>query len=221
MDIRMQGEKIERLNETKFLGVTIDTHLSWKPHINNVCNKLSKIAGILTKARRKFSNDVMLKLYHSMVYPHLNYCAHVWGDTYQTDLYRLNLIQKRIIRLISGVPFRAHTEELFKGLNLLDVRSNAKYNILLFMHDFINNRLPYIFTNYFTENSQIHSYNTRSNNMLHPAPYRTNVRKFSIKITGCKLWNELPNGLKTINSKFIFKRELKSYLLGKGGQAMR
>ena len=42
---------IKQVTETKFLGVLVDHHLSWKPHISLVSKKISKSIGIFAKAR--------------------------------------------------------------------------------------------------------------------------------------------------------------------------
>ena len=53
IDIKIYGIRIQRVYVTKFLGVQIDAHLTWKSHIDYTCSKLSKCVGILAKARNK------------------------------------------------------------------------------------------------------------------------------------------------------------------------
>ena len=54
LDVRINSTAIERVYDTKFLGVQIDAQLSWKRHIASTCNKLSKSVGIILKARKKY-----------------------------------------------------------------------------------------------------------------------------------------------------------------------
>ena len=51
MSIMINGEQIEQVKFTKFLGLYIDEELSWKYHINHITMKISKLAGIMAKAR--------------------------------------------------------------------------------------------------------------------------------------------------------------------------
>ena len=46
--------------------------------------------------------------------PHLHYCILSWGSQCQ-EIY---LLQKRAIRNIEKAPYRAHTEPIFKLLNV-------------------------------------------------------------------------------------------------------
>ena len=48
-------------------------------------------------------------------FSHLNYCLVVWGS----NTHSLALQQKNVLRVITFSKFRAHTEPLFKNLNML------------------------------------------------------------------------------------------------------
>ena len=58
-------------------------------------------------------------LYFSLIYPYFYYCNIVWASTYKTNLRRLFILQKRIIRIINKSHFNAHTEPIFKDLGIL------------------------------------------------------------------------------------------------------
>ena len=61
-DVRIAGTNIERVNHTKFLGIIIDSKLSWKFHIDHVCSKISKNIGIIQKCRKIFNKDTLITL---------------------------------------------------------------------------------------------------------------------------------------------------------------
>ena len=48
---------------TKFLGIYLDENLTWKCHIEYVCNKVSKSIGIMYKSRNILSKRLMQQLY--------------------------------------------------------------------------------------------------------------------------------------------------------------
>ena len=45
-------KNLANVNNTKFLGVIIDSKLNWSDHIRYIKNKISKSIGILTKIKR-------------------------------------------------------------------------------------------------------------------------------------------------------------------------
>lgn len=47
LSITLNGHIIDRVKEVAFLGVILDEHFSWKPHISQVARKISKSIGII------------------------------------------------------------------------------------------------------------------------------------------------------------------------------
>ena len=39
------------VEEFDFLGITLDKHLTWKPHLHRISNKISKTIGILNRIK--------------------------------------------------------------------------------------------------------------------------------------------------------------------------
>ena len=54
----------------KNLGVLIDSHLSWKFHIDYVAFKLSKIVGIIARLRHFVPFNTLLSIYQSLMLPY-------------------------------------------------------------------------------------------------------------------------------------------------------
>jgi hypothetical protein len=47
LSLMINGQKIDQVKETMFLGVILDEHLSWKSHISHIASKISKSIGII------------------------------------------------------------------------------------------------------------------------------------------------------------------------------
>ena len=58
---------------------------------------------------------------YQSVYPYFIYCNKIWGNTYPTVINKTLLVQKRLIRLVTGSPYRAHTEPLCYANRILTV----------------------------------------------------------------------------------------------------
>ena len=52
IDIRIDGEPIQAVGKTKFLGVIIDKNLTWKDHVLCVSFKIARGLGMIIKARK-------------------------------------------------------------------------------------------------------------------------------------------------------------------------
>ena len=212
VSITIDNTPIQKVTHTKFLGVIIDDKLSWSQHISHIRNKIAKSLGIILKARKVFTKNTLLSLYNTLVYPYLCYCIHVWGSTYGVHLADLIVLQKKIVRIICGVPPRTHSLPLFKQLEILSISDIYIYNIGLFMYKYVHHMLPPIF-DMFVFNSDIHSYSTRRSALFHIPACSTNRSQKTIKYTGAKCWNSISSGIDTNCKIGTFKKRLRNYIL--------
>ena len=212
-NITLDNVSVKQVEVTKFLGVFVDQHLSWKSHISYVAKKISKTIGIISKSRFYLSRKSLLSLYYTLVYPYLNYCNIVLSSNYPCNLNRLLLQQKRIVRIIGGVDYFAHTGPLFYNLNILDIFNINAFLVACFMYSYHNHFLPNTFDNLFSTHQQIHTYNTRNAANYCSHYCRTNIKQFTILHQRPKVWNSLPRNLTLSNSYPSFKTSLKKFLL--------
>ena len=83
--------EIVRESVTKFLGIFIDENLTWKYHIEHVCNKVSKSIGIMYKSRNLLSKRLMKQLYFSFIHSYLNQTNIAWSSTNKSNLISLQI----------------------------------------------------------------------------------------------------------------------------------
>jgi hypothetical protein len=204
---------ITQKKQIKFLGVLLDENLSWKPHINYVCKKVSKSIGVIYRARFNLSKSTKLSLYYTLIYPYLIYCNTIWSSTYVSNLKRLQILQKRIVRLLTSSSFLAHTAPLFKKLKILDINGINSFCTGIFMYSYHNKLLPPPFLNLFSTSNQFHNYNTRNADTYRSHACRTNIKQFTMLSRGPKLWNSLPDTVKNAGTLNCFRNRIRKYLL--------
>ena len=102
----------------------------------------------------------LITLYYSMVFPYLHSCNIVSVSTYASNLFRLVLLQKRIVRILNNSTFDSHTGEIFKNLLLLKFHDICKLQTAQFMFLYENNFLPDHFEGLFLLKNQLHRYYT-------------------------------------------------------------
>ena len=61
-----------------------------------------------------------------MAYPYLTYCNVVWSINYTEHIRKLNVNQKKIIRIISMASYNAPTAPLYKELQILKIADITK-----------------------------------------------------------------------------------------------
>ena len=144
LNIIINDTHIERVQSFNFLGITLSENMSWTNHVLSIEKKISKVVGILYRLRNTFLSDVLKTLYKSLVLSYINYGLLLWG----IEVKKLESIQKRAIRLITGSNYVAHTEPLFIQLGVLKVQDIFKLRLLKFYYKLCYGTLPQYFNHY-------------------------------------------------------------------------
>ena len=86
---------ITNINSTKFLGLVIDSTLSWKDHIIELTSKLNKACYAIRTLKSFMSPDVLRMLYFSYFHATMSYGIIFWGNSHNSiNIFK---IQKRIM----------------------------------------------------------------------------------------------------------------------------
>ena len=208
MNICLDGMQISRVEWTKFLGVHIDEKLNWQKHVTHVSKKISAGIGILSRAKKILPFCLLRLLYFALIYPYLTYCNIIWGSACQQSVNCLIVLQKRVVRIITGSPYLASTSSIFARLKLLKFTDIRKVQAAIFMCRFKFGLLPVACQHYFQFTSQDRRYDLRRVTPFQIPFSRTEVRKNSINVYGPELWDRLPFEIQNSSSLFVLKRGL-------------
>ena len=77
--------------------------------------------GILAKSRHYVPPKQLKDIYYAIFSSHLTYGSQIWGQTSNTYIDKIFLIQKNAARIISFAEFNAHTDPIFKKLKILKI----------------------------------------------------------------------------------------------------
>src|SRR6218665_419858 len=213
LNLLIDNTQLARVSKVKFLGVIIDEHLTWKPHIEHVKSKVTKIVGVMYRLKGSLPKHSLRLLYTALLSPYLHYCTVVWAGGHLNTLKTIHVLQKRAIRIICGAHYLAESAPLFKSLGLLKIHDSYKFQLAILMYQHYTGTLPHLFKAYFVTHVETHSYNTRHKLNYRYEVARTNVRYFSVKIAGPKLWNSISASIRDSRSQTTFTNAYKSFLL--------
>ena len=139
----------------------IDSHLSWKFHIDYVASKLSEIVGIIACLRHFVPLNILLSIYQ-LVFPYLTFGLSAWGQAAQLHLNKLLLLQKRAIRFMNFSKPRTHAVPLFISYKILPTNMLYFETMSTLIYDISNNSAPQNISRLFRKSNLIHPYKTRS-----------------------------------------------------------
>ena len=91
---------------------------------SQVCKSVKQAYRVLGMINGTFVNkrrDIMIRLYKSLVRPHLEYAAQSWNPHFEKDKIALERVQRRMTRMITGIK-RLLYEDRLRTLGLLETR---------------------------------------------------------------------------------------------------
>ena len=153
---------------TKFLGILLDEHLTWKYHLRHINSKTHRALFSIKQVKHILQVESLRTLYFALIQPHIIYGILAWGKACQSVVHKTGLLQKRAIHTINKAIYNSHTEPMSNQSNILKLKDLYEYQSSLFMYDFSNNRLPHSFVNTFKYNREIQEIRiTRQADLLH------------------------------------------------------
>ena len=229
ISIQFDGKKLYPVDKVKYLGMYLDKYLSWNYHLENLCQKLSRANGVISKLRHNVPIEICLQVYYAIFYSYLTYGCILWGLTVEENLKKIEVLQKKCLRIMTFSDINSHSNPLFLNLGLLKVRDIIKLQQLTLVYDYFGGSIPQDLQNLFSTNTDIDITNLRlrsaNKGLLHiPAIKTVTYGNKSIKYHCSKLWNEtFRNGIRMdsnlkhnvnfhqIKSKNHLKRVLKKH----------
>ena len=217
IDIKLTIEgnlEIEKVNEYKYLGLIIDSDLTWKSHVRYLKTKLSKTIGILFKLRHLVPQETLILVFHSLFLSHLQYGILCWARCSPTIIKPLIILMNKAMRCIYFCAPRDHIEKFLVKNNILNVNDMFNMEVAKFMYKYVHGNLPVNFKNYFTKISSVHDHETRaasSNFFQHHVNKTKGMRGLSY--LGVKIWSEIPGSIKDSKSISEFINKYKKFLL--------
>lgn len=103
----MYGQPIPWTNQAKYLGIILDRSLTWKPHVDAIATKTSALIAALyplLARNSKLNIDNKLLLYKVALRPAMTYASPVWGNAAVSTIHRLQVLQNKVLRMITDAP---------------------------------------------------------------------------------------------------------------------
>ena len=73
MNFQISKQKVNIMKETKYLGMIMDEHLTFKNHMDTVKLKVKKANGLLAKLKHYVNPTLLRTIYYVIFEPHLRY----------------------------------------------------------------------------------------------------------------------------------------------------
>ena len=210
LKIKLCGKRLYPTESVKYLGVKIDTTLSWQYHVNDLSIKLIRANALLFKMRKYVSLKILKSIYFAIFDSYLSYCCLVWAHNRST-IQRILILQKKAVRIINFQPRNSHTSPLFKLNFILKFQDKICLENVLFVSKSLNNLTPSVFKHGLVFPQINYETSSSAQGNLTKLFYKTNrYGKYSITISAVESWNKIQKQLKDMLLKDLSPRKIKT-----------
>ena len=112
-NIIIDGNNIDRVYFTKFLGMYIDSRLNFKCHVIYLINKLNSVRGMVYSRRDCLPISCRRNLFLAITYSHVRYCIEVYFTAKKSTIDPLHIACNRALRTFQGVNRFHNVKQLY------------------------------------------------------------------------------------------------------------
>lgn len=201
--VKINSKSIQLNHSVKFLGLFLDSHLTWSTQIDFLLKKLATHCFVIWQLRGRVSFDILKTYYFAHIHSSLNYGILCWGNC--TRINEILVIQKRIIRTMLFKTRSTSCRELFKKSNILTVTSLYILNAVTFIKS-----NP---SNFAQARDGITRYGLRINSNISIPSHRLSLTANGPTVMSIKLFNKLPSSIKNLDKLNEFKAAVRNLLI--------
>ncbi|XP_078126476.1 uncharacterized protein LOC144530683 [Sander vitreus] len=210
--LTIDGTIVSLSPQARNLGVIFDSTLSLEPHIRHVIKTSFFHLRNIAKIRPSVTPPAAERLIHAFISSRLDYCNSLLLGISSTDINRLQLVQNSAARLITHSKSWHHITPALKQLHWLPISHWITYKILVLTYKALHHLAP----SYLTDLSPYQpSRSLRSTSAGLLSIQKSNLRSFGDRAfsrAAPRLWNSLPQEIRTSASLTIFQSCLKTHL---------
>ena len=98
-DFKVYNELIDHVPSYKYLGITLDSCLTFSKHIANLIKVLNHKVYLLNKVRPNLNRKASITIYKSMILPHIDYGDLFYSASNQNLLDKIQRVQNRCLKI--------------------------------------------------------------------------------------------------------------------------
>ena len=215
-----KGTLIKGTNVVRSLGSYLDSNLNLKVHVTKKCQAALINFRKIRSIRKYLDKSTTITLILTLVMSHIDYCNSILLGIPQVTLRKFERVQSMCAKLVLGRVKSDSTRECLRELNWLPIKARIEYKVLTLLHKCIYGDGPKYLKNLLTilpeppRRLRSSSSNTKCK-LLVPYVKKKTFAERSISIGGPRLWNTLPENVRTNDNLLSFSKEIKTFLYTK------
>ena len=203
------GSPLKTVQTFKYLGLWLDSELSFQSHINAVRGKINNSLRLMYRSINCFTLQIRKHIVQQLLLPIIDYGDIIYQNTSETHLHSLNVTYNNICRFVLKCPYTTHHCVLCDTLNWLSPQARRQFHWLLFIFKCIYFNYPLYLKQYLqTYTSRYALRHIQQPYFVVPTNMQKDIGRRSFMFKAPNDWNDLPIAVRTTTSFPAFKMSL-------------
>jgi hypothetical protein len=208
----MNGHQLERTETERDIGVSVAQNLKQEEQCKKAARTAQTVLSQLTRAFHFRDRHVFVRLYVQYVRPHLEFAVPAWSPWQEGDKEVLERVQKRAVKMISGLEGQTYEERL-KEVGLLTLEERRHQADMVQAYKIVTGK-DMVKSETWFQSVTVTGRATRSADdplNLRPQASRLETRRHFFSQRVVESWNSIPSSLKQAETVRAFKNGYRDY----------
>ena len=217
-------DSLEYADTEKDLGILVNSSFDFTDHIGTLISKANQQFGLLRRTCH-FVQDIRRRrsLYLTLVRSQFEHCSPIWRPFSKKNLEKFDSFQKKCVKwILSEEEHSYHSLNCYfrkcRQANILPLSKRFDFNDLILFHKVVHQDIPLklpAYLKFYDGSSRLRSTHLDSLSIVSeilPRASAPNLLNKSFFYRTHSLWNHLPNEIRSIASKSLFRARLETFL---------
>lgn len=192
----LNGSELEFVDTYKYLGIWLDSSLSFQTHINTLLTKVRTRIGFLYRNKASFTHSAKHTLVKMTILPILDYADIIYRIAPKNLLNKLDVIYHTAIRFVTGAPFNTHHCDLYSQIEWPSLHTRRQIHWYQFIYKSIIGKTPPYLRSLLNISISLRTLRSSKLITLVIPKVRTSFGRHSFQSAAPTDWNELQKSLK-------------------------
>lgn len=213
VEIYLNNDKLNVTDTFRYLGVTVDSRLTWEPHITELIKRVSPKLALLGRLAGFLELKILLRIYKQTILPVIDYGCIIWHESNKSLSDKLEKLQNQAMRVILKANRTTCTQHMRNSLGLLTLYNRRRFLRFIYIFKIVNKQnCPKQLEGYFTSRNELHGRALRNSGIIDLPQAKTLSGRRTFKHAGASDWNSLPTELRKQTKLSSFKLQLFKHL---------
>ncbi len=209
--VSVAGCVVPFTDSVKILGVTLDRHLTFNLHVQNVCKSSYYHIRALKHIRSSLTADMAKTVACALVNSRLDYANSVLYSTTTANITKLQRVQNTLARVVTNTRRAEHIHPVLASLHWLPINYRIDFKVATLAYKIRSTGSPAYLLSSVSDYMPTRHLRSSTQLLLVKPPVKTEIARRSFSQAAPAVWNSLPHAIRSAETYGRFRSALRTH----------